>query len=177
MTTRRSVLSATAALVAAPAAAKAKAAARFDVVIFDSRHAESRRFAQVMTKTGATAYDVADDIGQIWFGPLSGVDGKTRVCGLTAHSDFFVSTSLGQEKGLKLRYEGRHDARDPGPVAHDLSCATAATTISHSGRDWAGALANTLLRDDPARPRKAKATTRSARPPKAAATLFSWILA
>lgn len=177
MTTRRSVLTGAALLAAAPVAAKASAVqGRFDIVLFDSRFAESRRFAAVMAKAGATPMDIGDDIAHLWWGPLADA-GKVSLCGLTTHSDFFISESIGRERGLKVQYEGRHDARVRGPVSHAVGCAAAGTCLADTGRDWAGPLAVSLLDETPARVRKAVATAQSPRPPKAAQTLFSWVIA
>ncbi len=178
-TTRRAVLTTGAAILAtAPAAARAKTAEKaFDIVVFDSRYPESRRFAAVMAKSGATPLDVGEEIGDLWFGPLARLDAKTRVCGLTTHADFFISSSFGREKGKALRYEGQHDARAPGEVTHQIGCTATAASLEGCGRDWAGSLAQGLLKSDATRTRKAKAKVRTARPPKAAATLFSWVLA
>ena len=181
MTTRRTELAASAALMAAPAVAKAQGppAVRFDAVVFDGRYVESRRFADVMRRAGAKAFDVAqDDIGVMWFGELGELvaKGEARVCGLTAHTDLFISQSLGRERGAKLAYEGRHDAREPGPVCHDAPCAVTAQALSASGRDWSRSLAEVMLAGGGQR--TAEATlVQSQRPAGAAATLFSWVLA
>lgn len=178
MTTRRSILTG-AALLAAAAPTAGKAApgrGRFDIVLFDGRFAESRRFAAVMAKAGATPMDIGEDIAHLWWGPLADLQGKVTICGLTTHSDFFISESIGRERGLKVQYEGRHDARARGPVSHEVGCAAAGTCLAETGRDWAGSLAASLLDECPVRARKAVATASSPRPAKAAQTLFSWVI-
>jgi formate dehydrogenase assembly factor FdhD len=105
---RRTVLKASAAAgaaIAVPAAAleiRQSLAAR--LVVYDSRIAESRAFAE--TQGGHPAIDIADAHADLWR-KVRDVAQHGRVDGLTGWSDWVMVRGALQDKGLRLSAEQR----------------------------------------------------------------------
>ena len=113
---RRHFLASAALLPLAPALA---GGASVSAVIYDPRHAASRRFAESL---GVRAFAVTPDAAALWHGDLARhlAAHPGRVAGLTRFADAQLALGLGQEAGLAPLFHGRHDARSGTTTRHAL---------------------------------------------------------
>lgn len=129
-------------------AALAASTATPDIVLFDGRAPDARRFAEALQRRGASAFDIQGDLARLWYGPLrQAFSGgrRPRITGLATWADFVVAKGLAAEARLTL---ARH-------TVHDLAAP-----------DWPGVLAALSGNAAPARPGAVRSS----------GTLVSWLI-
>lgn len=131
------------------ASAAAVENARIRAVLFDSRYASCREFAEALVREGALAFDVQPDPAAVWLGPLRDhlAQHGGSVAGLAANSDFVLAASFSRDLGLSLQYEGMHDARSSRFLTHRLRGANAgeiALALGRGDSGWARDLGQAL---------------------------------
>jgi hypothetical protein len=158
---------------------------RIAAIVYDERYSDSRSFADILLRHGATPFPVNGDCGRLWHAALTEhlVGNRGSVAGLTTDSDFVVSRACGRELGLRLVYEGAHDSRGSNDVTHRLrSTAYEREIVAALGSDrasWAEALAQSLLRlpsNDSAAIFRAPMSLKTPRSSDHPGYLTSWLL-
>ena len=121
-------------------------------VIYDARYADARAFAAALQPRGATLVSTRGDSAGIWYGDFGRHIRHSRglVAGLTTYADLVIAQGCCREFGLRLVYEGAHDARGSDRVAHRYRQAgaksgTAGDAIGPRSPDHPGYLVSWLL--------------------------------
>jgi hypothetical protein len=182
MTSRREFIQAGAALsVAATTRDSCVPQSRrpIDLVVFDERFEQCRRFAKESQTIGCPAFATRRDITPLWFSLLEPLLNKLQVQigGLNDETTIFVLERLAWEKGFHLTYRAEHTPLTDGTAVHLSRAPDLASSMP--GREdigWPASIAKLLI----SLPLEAAAPTHcSRRRPTASATetLVSWLLA
>jgi len=121
-------------------------------VLYDERHADCQMFADSFMRRGALKLATNGDAGGLWYGRLRQhlMRFPGSVAGMTTDSDWGVSRGCGREAGFTVAYEGSHDFRMTGAIAHSLRGCGAEkdvyTEIWSEPNAWADSIANALSR-------------------------------
>lgn len=87
-----------------------------DIVLYDGRFEDARRFAEALRRRGAAAFDIQGDLARLWYGPLKPAFGdgrRPRIAGLATWADFVVARGLAREARLTLVRHDLHDRAAP----------------------------------------------------------------
>ena len=119
-----SILPAFASMSLDGAAAKTLNHGQISRVVYDSRFASARSFANNLESQGATAYtpDATMDMMHLWYGKLrdSLRQGEDQVAGLTTGTDFHLVEGIAREFGMSVVYSGIHAAEGEHGMQHEL---------------------------------------------------------
>ena len=151
-------------------------------VFFDPRYSDSRRFAQTFGELGSRTFSTASDIVQQWHANAAALS-RTRLTGLTTHSDYLVLAHCADEARLRVHFEAMHDCRVSTTLTHTINQdgIDAAHALRASGTEWPATLVHALAHS-PALELAAPRTSLRLRTSTAPAadhpgTLVSWLIA
>jgi len=149
MTPDRRELIAAAALVAPlalPSLAHASVESDPQIVLFDARYGEGRRFARELQRSGAIALETNRDTAALCYGALRKAvraHPGLRIAGLATHADFQVIWGCAAEARLELTHHAIHNGR--GGLSHrTLRGGRQAADLTAAGVAWPEVLAASL---------------------------------
>ena len=140
------------------------------IVLFDGRAPEARRFAQVLRRQGAAAFDIEADMARLWYGALrrgSSQGRRVRIAGLASWADFVVARGCAMEAGFTLTHHAVHDLAGPSHKVIRSDRASVEATLAAAEAAWPEALAS-LMAGLPAPSARVRATR--------SGTLASWAI-
>jgi hypothetical protein len=171
-----------AAIVAVGGQARA-ASQRIDVVVYDERYSDARRFADALQARGVLALATGSDLAGLWHGSRSrsALQAASRIAGFTPDSDLYIVRSMTARQGLRVLYSAMHDGRGARVVRHRLQSGAAlddiASAVASANATWpsvlAGALDTTALVERPNRLVMVEGAPRAVDFP---GTLVSWVV-
>ena len=93
-------------------------------VIFDSRFADGRRYADEARLLGVATHAITGDITDLWFTDLDARwrDRKVAVAGLTTQSALFCLERLSWDHQMRVIFRAEHELSAAGYIEHTVSC-------------------------------------------------------
>ncbi len=92
-------------------------------VLFDSRIAESRAFANKLATKGQPVTDISSDLSDLWYRELRQqlLENRSPVIGLTKRLDLFCLEELARDAGMKVTLRIDHLIHEQGQVEHKIN--------------------------------------------------------
>lgn len=121
-------------------------------VIYDSRFAASRQFAEQARALGLAAHSIEGDMTRFWYDELyhEWKRGPVAIAGLTAHGAMFCFEQLGRDQGLRVVFGAEHAPAREGAIAHTLRGPVAmiaeSERLAHAAAGWSRCMADVVAR-------------------------------
>jgi len=108
-------------------------------VLYDERFRDAREFAAALERKGTIAFPIRGSSAGLWYGELRELLRRRtgKVAGMSTSTDLMIAVSCGRESGLRLLFEGAHDSRGTGYVAHRYRMLGAAGLLGRLARESA----------------------------------------
>jgi len=157
--------------------------------VVDLRFAESRRFGAALDRLGTSVRTFEADVTELWFTQLDPMWRAERgpVAGLTAYGVLFCLERLAWDHGMRMVYCAEHEPLAEGGMQHTLpaSASALAAELQMGGHlAWPRTVAQWLAQTRLTATQAATAltdirlrTSERMRGSRAAATLYSWVIA
>lgn len=157
-----------------------------DLVVFNDRYADARRFAAALGTDAIPTLPVSGDPATLWYGALSQLiaDGKRRIAGMGTSMDLFILETLARDTGLRVRFRACHDCRGRRCLTHSFHTQSrdppVARAVEFAGAGWPLALAASLSQSEVTANlplNHSQLCTTVERSPDHPGMLVSWVLA
>jgi len=153
-------------------------------VVYDSRFAASREFAERAQGLGLVVHAIAGDMTRFWYEELyhEWRRGPAAIAGLTAHGALFCFDQLGRDQGLRVVFTAAHVPGADGAVGHSLegpvTMLAEHARQSRAGTSWSVAMADVVAQCPRGRTELAsRAATTATAWDAGTESLYTWVIA